>query len=131
MGKIRLQHNGASVSLDIAPDAAKPRNHTPLRFRVGYGVSVSPGVDTFFLSRETIDKLQSDVLNEILHSKEPGYDIVVQNAEERVQAGALDLLTTVRKFGMLTHPDILMLVDMQSHSTPPRSPPSRRPGRSR
>lgn len=116
MPKIHLRHRGNGVGASVDPDADKPRNHTPFRFRVGYGVTVTTGVDTFFMSRDQVDALQTDVLNEILHDKALDYDVIVQNAETRAANGVNDLTNLVKSVGHLTHPDVLMLVDMRANA---------------
>lgn len=115
MTKVRLQHKGKPVSIDVDADGDKVRNHTPLRFRVGYGVSVDTGVNTWFMSRDQLDYLSNEVLTEILQTKGPGSDKVLENAEARTSEGQMVLVRSLRSIGHLTHPDVLMLIDMRQN----------------
>lgn len=115
MSRIRLQHKGKPVSIEIAADADKVRNHAPLRFRMSHDVTVNTGVNTWFMSRDQLDRLSSEVLTEILEAKEPGFERVIESAEARISAGQATLVRTVREIGHLTHPDVLMLIDMRQN----------------
>lgn len=115
MPKIQLQHKGKPVSIEVAPDGDKVRNYAPLRFRIGHDVTVNTGVSTWFMSRAQVDELSLEVLTEILEAKEPGFEKVIENAESRVSFGQRTLVRSVREVSHLTHPDVLMLIDMRQN----------------
>lgn len=116
MSKVRLQHYGKDVSVIIDADASKVRNHNPLRFRISHGVTVNTGINTWFMSRQQVTEVQLEVLTEILEAKQPGSEKVVDNAEKRVSSGQRALVATIQQVGHLTHPDIMMLIDMRQNS---------------
>lgn len=115
MPKVRLQHNGKSVSIELDPDGSKVRNHNPLRFRISHDVSVNTGINTWFMSRKQLEEVQLQVLTEILEAKQPGGEEAIDNAEKRVTRGQQDLVRAVQQVGRLTHPDVMMLIDMRQN----------------
>lgn len=116
MTKLRLVHKGKEVAVEVHPDAAKVTTHDPMRFRIGYGVSVSTGINTFFMSRQVVEEVQLNVLTEILEASQPGSDEIIESAGSRISHGQATLVRLIREVGRLTHPDILMLVDMRQNS---------------
>lgn len=114
MPKVRLQHNGKSVSIELDPDGDKVRNHNPLRFRISHDVSLG-GINTWFMSRKQLEEVQLQVLTEILEAKQPGGEEAIDNAEKRVTRGQQDLVRAVQQVGRLTHPDVMMLIDMRQN----------------
>lgn len=115
MPKVRLQHNGKSVSIELDPDGDKVRNHNPLRFRISHDVSVNTGINTWFMNRKQLEEVQLQVLTEILEAKQPGGEEAIDNAEKRVTRGQQDLVRAVQQVGRLTHPDVMMLIDMRQN----------------
>lgn len=115
MPKVRLQHNGKSVSIELDPDGARVSNHNPLRFRISHDVTVNTGINTWFMSRQQLEQLNLDVLTEILEAKQPGAEEAVDNAERRVAKGQQDLVKSVQQISRLTHPDVMMLIDMRQN----------------
>ena len=115
MPKVRLQHNGKSVSIELDADAAKVTNHNPLRFRISHDVTVNTGINTWFMSRQQLEQLNLDVLTEILEAKQPGAEEAVSNAERRVAKGQQALVESVQQISRLTHPDVMMLIDMRQN----------------
>lgn len=115
MPKVRLQHNGKSVSIELDPDGDKIRNHNPLRFRISHDVSVNTGLNTWFMSRKQLEAVQLQVLTEILEAKQPGGEEAIEFAERRVAKGQQDLVRAVQQVGRLTHPDVMMLIDMRQN----------------
>lgn len=115
MSKVRLQHKGTPVSITVGPDAEKVRNNAPLRFRISHDVTVETGIDTWFMSRQQVEEVQLEVLTEILNAKAPGSDSVIRASELRVLSGQTQLLRTLKTAKHLTHPDVLMLIDMREH----------------
>lgn len=115
MPKVRLQHNGNAVSIELDPDGSRVRNHNPLRFRISHDVTVNTGVNTWFMSRQQLEQLNLDVLTEILEAKQPGGEEAVANAEKRVAKGQQDLVRSVQEISRLTHPDVMMLIDMRQN----------------
>lgn len=115
MPKVRLQHNGKSVSIELDPDGARVRNHNPLRFRISHDVTVNTGINTWFMSRQQLEQLNLDVLTEILEAKQPGAEEAVSNAERRVAKGQQALVESVQQISRLTHPDVMMLIDMRQN----------------
>lgn len=115
MPKVRLQHNGNAVSIELDADGARVRNHNPLRFRISHDVTVNTGVNTWFMSRQQLEQLNLDVLTEILEAKQPGGEEAVANAEKRVAKGQQDLVRSVQEISRLTHPDVMMLIDMRQN----------------
>lgn len=115
MPKVRLQHRGTPVAITVGPDAEKLRNNAPLRFRISHDVTVETGIDTWFMSRQQVEEAQLEVLTEILNAKAPGSDSVIRASELRVQSGQTQLIRTLKTAKHLTHPDVLMLIDMREH----------------
>lgn len=115
MPTVRLQHNGKSVSIKIGADASKVRNHNPLRFRISHDVEVNTGVDTWFMSRAQVEEVSLQVLTEILEAKQPGGEEAADAAEQRVAFGQRELVSAVQEIGRLTHPDVMMLIDMRQN----------------
>lgn len=115
MSKVRLQHRGTPVAITVGPDAEKLRNNAPLRFRISHDVTVETGIDTWFMSRRQVEEAQLEVLTEILNAKAPGSDSVIRASELRVQSGQTQLIRTLKTAKHLTHPDVLMLIDMREH----------------
>lgn len=115
MTKLRFTHSGRQVAVDIDPDSGKVTNHMPLRFRLSYGIEVNTGQNTFFMSRQQLEQTQLEVLTEILEAKQPGADAIAERAAQRAAKGQVDLVRICRSAGKLTHPDVLMLVDMRQN----------------
>lgn len=115
MPTVRLQHNGKSVSIKIDADAPKVRNHNPLRFRITHDVEVNTGINTWFMSRGQLEEVNLQVMTEILEAKQPGSEEALDAAEKRVAFGQQALVRAVQQIGHLTHPDVMMLIDMRQN----------------
>lgn len=115
--KLQLQVGGPNIQNDA--DADKVRTAEPFRFRLNYGATIDPGIDTFLMSRTQIDDLQKTILVELGAqgaNVSAGAERMVNNTISRVEQGGVKIIQGIQSVRRLTHPDILMLVDMKQNS---------------
>lgn len=114
--KLKLLVDGPTIIND--PNGAKVTTAEPSRFRLNYGATIDPGIDTFMLTREQIDQIQKDVLVKLSAQDatvNAGAEIMVNNTISRVEMGSKKIITSIQSVRRLTHPDVLMLIDMKQN----------------